>query len=133
MGNSIEVNLLNKEVLKYLSEYVENIEEQVENVSNEVGKEATEKLKEKSPRGKGEREKPYHDGWKMKKTRVNGSIYKVKIHNATNYQLTHLLEFGHATINGKRTKAIPHIRPIEKEYSKIFEEKLRKAIRRQSN
>jgi hypothetical protein len=34
---------------------------------------------------------------------------------------------------GGRTKAIPHIRPVEEKYKKIFEEKIKKAIRRESN
>lgn len=54
--------------------------------------------------------------------------YTVKIHNKTDYQLTHLLEFGHSTKTGGRTKAQPHIRPIEEKYSKEFENELKKKI-----
>lgn len=133
MANSIDVNLLSKEVMEYLENYVEDIEEQVETLTNEVCKDAVKELKEKSPRGEGKRKKPYYKGWRIKKDKLGGKIYKVKIYNATNYQLTHLLEFGHATVNGGHTKAIPHIRPVEKKYKKIFEEKIKKAIRRESN
>lgn len=61
----------------------------------------------------------------MKKDKTGKNKYVVKIHNKTNYQLTHLLEFGHATKNGSRTKAQPHIRPIEEEYSEKFEDELK--------
>lgn len=132
MGNKIDVNLLSKEVMEYLENYVEDIEEQVEIVTNEVGKDAVKELKEKSPHGKGKRNKPYYKGWRIKKDRKVANEYRIKIHNSTNYQLTHLLEFGHATVNGGHTKAIPHIRPIEEKYKKIFEEKIKKAIRRES-
>ena len=50
--------------------------------------------------------------------------------NKTNYQLTHLLEFGHVTRNGGRTRALPHIRPIEEKYNVKFVDKLEKRIRR---
>ncbi len=99
MANSIDVNLLSKEVMEYLENYVEDIEEQVETVTNEVCKDAVKELKEKSPRGEGKRKKPYYKGWRIKKDKLGGKIYKVKIYNATNYQLTHLLEFSHATRN----------------------------------
>ena len=69
MANKIDVNLLSKEVMEYLENYVEDIEEQVETVTNEVGKDAVKELKEKSPHGKGKRNKPYYKGWRIKKDR----------------------------------------------------------------
>lgn len=124
MSKAIDVDLLGKEVMKYLTEYKEDISDAVENVSNRIGKEATNELKEESPKLTGD----YARGWKIKKDKVGKSRYVVKIHNKTNYQLTHLLEFGHVTKNGGRTRPIPHIRPIEEKYKKIFEQELKKNI-----
>ena len=42
--------------------------------------------------------------------------------------MTHVLEFGHVTRNGGRTKAIPHIRPVEEKYSKEYEKELKQKI-----
>ena len=52
------------------------------------------------------------------------------MHNATDYQLTHLLEFGHA-INGgtKRVKAIPHIEPAKENAVETFVQEVEKVIR----
>lgn len=125
MSKSVEANLLSKELMKYLNEYQEDISEEVESVANKVGKEAVNELKQISPKGARE---SYAKGWKLKKDRVGKNRYIVKIHNKTDYQLTHLLEFGHATRNGGRTKAIPHIRPTEEKYKKIFEQELKKEI-----
>lgn len=125
MSKSVEANLLSKELMKYLNEYQEDISEEVESVANKVGKEAVNELKQISPKGARE---SYAKGWKLKKDRVGKNRYIVKVHNKTDYQLTHLLEFGHATRNGGRTKAIPHIRPTEEKYKKIFEQELKKEI-----
>lgn len=70
--------------------------------------------------------KQYSKGWRLKKDKLGKNRYSIKIHNKTDYQLTHLLEFGHATRNGKRTKAQVHIRPVEKKYSEKFEQRLKK-------
>lgn len=124
MSKSIEADLLEKEVMKYLSEYKEDISDVVEIVSNKVGQEATSELKKDSPRLTGD----YAKGWRLKKDKVGKNRYTVKIHNKTDYQITHLLEFGHVTRNGGRTKAIPHIKPVEEKYKKIFEQELKNKI-----
>lgn len=127
MSKSIGVNLLNKAVMEQLQNYKENIEDIVVKTSNEIGREAVEELGQISPRGA---RRQYRKGWKLKKGKVERNIYVIKIYNATDAQLTHLLEFGHATRNGKRTMPQSHIRRIEQKYSKLYEQKLKQRIRR---
>ena len=125
MSKAIDVNLLSKELSKYLESYKEDIDAEVEEVANKVGKEAVAELKQTSPKGKrGE----YAKGWRLKKDKKGKNSYTVKVWNKTNYQLTHLLEFGHVTRNGGRTKAQPHIRPVEEKYSEKFEKELKQRI-----
>lgn len=50
MSNSIEANLLSKELMKYLLDYKEDIDEEVEDVANSVGKKAVAELKQISPK-----------------------------------------------------------------------------------
>lgn len=96
---------------------------------DEVSKASVKKLKNESPQKTGS----YARGWRVKKQRVAGDIATVTVHNATDYQLTHLLENGHLIVNGKgtygRTKPIKHIEPVEEwansELVEIIERELR--------
>lgn len=128
MSKTVKPETFAQAVKDYLEVYVENIGEDVEETSNEIGKEARDELRQTSPKRRGQ----YAKGWTVSKNRKKKNYYTVKVHNKTDYQLTHLLEFGHATRNGGRTKAYPHIRPVEEKYKKEFEKRLETKIRRTS-
>lgn len=130
MSNKINANMLYKSISSALNEYREDIEKEVQENVDEITKDVVEELKLKSPRGKGKRKSPYHKGWSIRINSKKRYRYSKAVWNKTNYQLTHLLEFGHTTIDGKRTKAIEHIRPIEKKYREKFIKKIKNSCKR---
>lgn len=130
--SNIKPEELSKVVMDYLKDYKEDIDEEVVEVVDEVTRKAKDELKQTSPRGEGSRTNPYYKGWAVKLSKKRTGVYHKVIWNRTNYQLTHLLEFGHATRNGGRTRAIPHIRPVEEKYNVEIVDKLEKKIRRTS-
>ena len=130
--SNIKPEELSKVIKDYLENYKEDIDEDVVEVVDEVTKQAKDELKQNSPRGRGSRANPYYRGWAIKLSKKRTGVYHKVIWNRTNYQLTHLLEFGHATRNGGRTRAISHIRPVEEKYNVEFVDKLEKKIRRSS-
>ena len=132
MFKNVKIEELESTLREYINEYKENIQEDVKETTDAIVKEAVNELKETSPKGKGTRKNPYYKGWTKQAGKENKGRYTAKIHNKTNYQLTHLLEFGHATRNGKRTKAIPHVRPVEEKYNKLYEKKLTTVIKRRA-
>lgn len=122
----MDINDLAKEINKQLALYANFVEEEVDEVAKEVTSKAVTKLKQTSPVGNYAGGGQYASGWRKVKKQKGSYV----VHNATNYQLTHLLEKGHATIDGGRTRAFPHIKPVEVETNKDFEKEL---IRRISN
>lgn len=132
MSKKVKPDDLQKAVMDYLIQYKEDIDEDVIETVDETTRKAKAELKETSPRGKGSRANPYYRGWAVKLSKRKTGVYHKVVWNKTNYQLTHLLEFGHATRNGGRARAIPHIRPVEEKYNIEFVDKLKKKIRRSS-
>lgn len=132
MSKKVKPEDLQSVLIEYLENYKEDIDEDVIEVTDAITKQAKEELVKTSPRGKGKRQSPYYKGWAIKLSKRKTGQYHKVIWNKTNYQLTHLLEFGHTTRNGGRTRAIPHIRPIEEKYNVEFVDKLEKKIRRTS-
>lgn len=82
----------------------------LETGSMSVANETVQRLKNTSPKNTGD----YTKGWKVSRKKIKGSSVIV-VHNATDYQLTHLLENGHLIKNAKgeygRTRPIKHIAP----------------------
>lgn len=69
--------------------------------------------------------KPYRSSWKATKIGESNSTITVVVHSKDQYRLAHLLEKGHAKVNGGRTRAFPHIKPAEEEMTRRFERKLK--------
>ena len=123
--SSIPPSELSKEIQKYLQEYKEEIDEDVQEETDKAIASAKSELRSISPKNTGN----YASGWAVKSKKYSNGYYKV-IWNRKAYQLTHLLEFGHATRSGGRTKAQPHIRPTEEKYKTRFTENLERRIKK---
>ena len=120
-----------------LKEYGDQIQKDVDKAADEATKKGVQMLKATSPvnQDTGSKRKPgrYAKGWRVKKeSDVIGSRYIV--HNATDYQLTHLLEYGHPLKRGGRqygyANAYPHIAEAEQFMIDYFEQKIREAIQK---
>ena len=123
---SVNVDNMAVEIANMLSEYQTAITKNIEASSKAVANQGAKELRKTSPKKTG----AYAKGWKAKRTSGNsfGEEVGYTIYNKDHYRLTHLLENGHATRNGGRTRAIKHIEPVEQAVIRDYEEAVREAI-----
>lgn len=116
MSKKVTVDNLANAILKEFENYVDVTEEAVDKGVSETAKEAVKELQNAHPSGSGQYgswDKSYNKGWTVMQTKTDKRYHKkATIHNKTDYQLTHLLEKGHALKNGGRTRAFEHIAPV---------------------
>lgn len=106
MSIKVQPDGMEKAIADILSQVQLNTVSGLEEALNKAGKSASEELKIISPEGKST--KHYKNGWTYK-IEGNTSSKKLIIYNKTKPQLTHLLENGHAKVNGGKVEGIPHI------------------------
>lgn len=121
---AISVDRLAAELAQGLSEYSQEVADGIKKAADEVADEAVRELKNTSPVLTGS----YAKGWTKSKAYESKSAKRNTVHNKTDYQLTHLLEKGHASRNGGRVAAKVHIQPVEEKAVASFEEKVKGAI-----
>lgn len=111
MANVIKPDELASTILSTMEDYVKVTEEAVWEGIEQTSKEAVQELRSARPAGSGEYRSwdKYNHGWTIMKSKRDK---RATVHNATSYQLTHLLENGHALRQGGRAKAFPHILPV---------------------
>ena len=107
-----------------LNEYSVDIQENIVKVAENVAKKGADKLKQTSPKRTGK----YSKGWRVKTAKGRGEVSST-IYNATNWQLTHLLEKPHLLRNGRLSTPKVHIYPVEQQCIKEYETEVEKVIK----
>lgn len=108
---TIRVDELDQRIADVLDKYRGLVREGVENEMEGAAAIAMRIVRDKSPVRSGK----YKKGWKLyrEKAKFRSQLQTLTVYNKTQYRLIHLLEFGHQTAKGTRTKAYPHVQPAE--------------------
>lgn len=131
MSKKIKVDQLAKEIEKALTEFVGVTEEACDKGVRETAKDAVQALRNAHPAGSGQYGSwdEYNRGWKVMQTKTDKRYHrKATIHNENHYQLTHLLEKGHALAGGGRAQAFQHIAPVAEQCETDLLQNIKKHI-----
>ena len=107
-------------LLEYAELATDTMKDCVKKVGNTVKKETQANAPVKSGR--------YKKSWAVKRQKETSTTLEMVVHTPNRYQLTHLLEKGHAKRGGGRVKALPHIGPAEEKGIRMLENSIRKGL-----
>lgn len=106
---TIRIDQLADTVMKGLEDYAKLAVDDLKTDVQKAGKKVKEQIESTAPKDTGK----YAKSWAVKKTKETSDSIQVVVHSKNRYQLTHLLELGHAKRGGGRVAAKPHIAAAE--------------------
>lgn len=112
--SGIPIEELTAAVTEVLESYRQDVTDGLKREIKTVAKECKRDIQENSPEQTGS----YRKGWQDKVAYESDEDIRIIVRNRTDYQLTHLLEHGHAKVNGGRVEGKPHIGPAEQRSEK---------------
>lgn len=110
----VKVEDLAAAIADELENYRQEVTDGLKREIKSVAKECKSEIQQSAPILTGR----YRKGWQDKVAYEDDEDVRVTVRNRTDYQLTHLLEYGHAKVNGGRVEGHPHIGPAEQNAEK---------------
>ena len=123
--SAVKIDGLAKEVSSILNDYASECQTKVDEIIDRVVKKGTKSLK--AAGNFTDRSGKYRKGWRSK-TEKHRLYSEGVVYNAAKPGLTHLLENGHASVNGGRVQAYPHISDVNDETQEEFESELMREL-----
>ena len=125
MNQNVSIDDMDDVIMNELEKYANLATDDMKDAVKDTAKSVKKDIESSAPVLTGR----YKKSWRIKKIRENANSLDVLVHSSNRYQLTHLLEFGHAKRGGGRVAGKPHIEPAaekgEQDLIKAIEEKLK--------
>lgn len=123
-SKTVSVDGLAAAVNEGLQEYSKLASSEVKRAVRKSAKTVKEKIETGAPSLTGR----YKSSWVATKQEESSQSLQMVVHSKDRYQLSHLLENGHAKRGGGRVAAIPHIAPAEQESVNLLQSLIKKAL-----
>lgn len=125
MAKKVTIDNLDEVIKDMLDEYGDEVSTNISTITKKVGQTGVKALKASSQESfNGDK---YYKGWTY--TTKEGRLYTtVTIYNGKLAGLPHLLEHGHAKVNGGRVEGRAHIRPVEEKLINAYESEVKSKL-----
>ncbi|WP_044736591.1 HK97 gp10 family phage protein [Geobacillus kaustophilus] len=120
---NIPIDRLADELVAAVKEYTDDVAEGVRKTVDRTARKVLQETKALAPKRTGE----YANGFGITKEDGYGTTKRI-VWNKKHYRRVHLLEFGHAKVNGGRVPAYPHLRPAYEKHGAALPDELKKVI-----
>ncbi len=124
MASGVSIDRMAEEIMKGLTEYADLATEDVKKAVKKAGNSVKKDIQEGAPKDTG----AYAKSWSVKNVKETSNSIELVVHSRNRYQLTHLLEHGHAKRGGGRVPAKPHIAAAEQAGTRQLEKEIQKAL-----
>ena len=120
----IDIDDLADEIMAGLMEYEGLATDTVKKAVKKAGNKVKKEIQNNAPVDTGK----YKKSFKVTKRKETSNSLELTVHSKDKYQLTHLLEKGHAKRGGGRVSAQPHIAPAEEEGIRLLTEEIERGL-----
>ena len=118
------VDAMADEIMKGLMDYADLADTAMKKAVRKTAKSVKDEIFANAPKRTG----AYSKSWTAKKTKENSHSLEMTVHSKNRYQLTHLIEKGHAKRGGGRVSGKPHIAPAEEKGVQLLEHLIEGAL-----
>ena len=121
---TIKIDALADTIMEGLKEYADLADGAMKDAVKKTAKQVQEEISTNAPKDTGK----YAKSWATKTTKESSNSLEMVVHSRNKYQLTHLLEFGHAKRGGGRVGAKVHIAPAEQHAGELLEQEITRKL-----
>ena len=125
MSQKVSIDEMGDIIMKELEEYAKLATDDMKDAVKDTAKSVKKDIEGSAPVLTGR----YKKSWSIKSISENANSIDMVVHSKNRYQLTHLLEYGHAKRGGGRVEGKSHIAPAEQRGNetlvKTIEQKLK--------
>jgi Bacteriophage HK97-gp10, putative tail-component len=122
---NIPIDRLADELVSAIMEYTDDVAEGVRKTVDKTARKVLQEVKNNHPYD--DRTGEYTKGFGITKEDGYGTTKRI-VWNKKHYRRVHLLEFGHAKVNGGRVPAYPHLRPAYEKHAADLPNELKRVI-----
>ena len=124
--DKVGIDAMASAIMGNLTKYAELATDDMKKAVNNAGSTTKKEIQANAPENTG----AYKRSWTITKESENSNSLALVVHSKNRYQLTHLLEHGHAKRNGGRVAGHSHIAPAEEKAEKQLLKDIEEALKK---